>query len=83
LVATIIARVTFSVVIQVPGGYNKNGKAILSKNKDFKNSLRYNSWAFIFSLVSMFVHFCVAPVAVRFSRRREPSQTFWGPRPKS
>ena len=40
LVATIIAGVTFSALIQVPGGYNENGKAILSKNKDFKNFFR-------------------------------------------
>ncbi|KAK7851025.1 ankyrin repeat-containing protein itn1, partial [Quercus suber] len=36
LVATIIANVTFSAAIQVPGGYDSEGVAILSKNGDFR-----------------------------------------------
>ena len=64
LVSTIIASVTYAAVIQVPGGYD-NGKAILSKNKDFIRFMSFNAWAFLYSLVSMFVHFCVGHIKVR------------------
>ena len=63
LVSTIIASVTYAAVIQVPGGYD-NGKAILSKNKDFIRFMSFNARAFLLSLVSMFFHFCVGHIKV-------------------
>ena len=71
LVSTIIASVTYAAVIQMPGGYDDIGKAILSKNKDFIRFMSFNAWAFLCSLVLMFVHFSVGHTKVR----RTPSYT--------
>ncbi|GMY20558.1 ankyrin repeat-containing protein At5g02620-like isoform X2 [Fagus crenata] len=57
LVATIITTVTFAAALQVPGGFNENGLAILSKNEVFINFLICDSLAFGFSAVSIFVNF--------------------------
>ena len=64
VVSTIIASVTYAAVVQVPGGYDNNGKANLSKNKDFLRFLSLNSFAFVCSLLSMLIHFCVGHVRV-------------------
>ncbi|XP_050268326.1 ankyrin repeat-containing protein At5g02620-like isoform X3 [Quercus robur] len=65
LVSTIIASVTYAAVIQMPGGYDNNGKAILSTKKDFIRFMSFNALAFLFSLVSMVVQFCVGHINVR------------------
>jgi len=60
LVVTIIATVTFSAAIQVPGGYDSEGVVILSKKEDFRTFMIYDSMAFGFSVLSMFIHFLAA-----------------------
>nr|POF10792.1 ankyrin repeat-containing protein npr4 [Quercus suber] len=60
LVATIIATVTFSATIQVPGGYDSEGVAILSRKEDFRTFMIYDSMALGFSVLSMFIHFLAA-----------------------
>ncbi len=57
LVATIIATVTFAAAFQVPGGFNDKGLAILRENEVFINFLIFDSLAFGFSAVSIFVNF--------------------------
>ena len=57
LIATLVATVTFAAAFQVPGGYDDNGKAILSKNKDFLRFMILDSLAFGFSAASVFIQF--------------------------
>ncbi|POO00349.1 Transmembrane protein [Trema orientale] len=46
LAATIIASITYSAAIQVPGGYNNDGIANLKSKASFQNFLVSNSMAF-------------------------------------
>ncbi|XP_030961331.1 ankyrin repeat-containing protein At5g02620-like isoform X3 [Quercus lobata] len=57
VVATLIAAATFSATMQVPGGYDGNGKAILFKNTYFKKFLIFDFLAFGLSLFSVVVQF--------------------------
>ena len=57
LIATLVATVTFAAAFQVPGGYDDNGKAILSKNKYFLPFMIFDSLAFGFSAASVFIQF--------------------------
>ena len=59
---TIITTVTFAAALQLPGGYDSNGKAILKDNKHFKNFLKCDSVAFVTSAAAMCIHFCTAPI---------------------
>ena len=67
VVATIIASVTYAAVIQVPGGYDDDGKATLRENKYFKIFMIFNACAFVFSLLSMLFHFCIGHVSLSSS----------------
>lgn len=64
VVATIIASVTYAAVIQVPGGYDKDGVANLRKQNDFKRFVIFNAGAFVSSLLSMLFHFCIGHVSL-------------------
>ncbi|PON52305.1 Transmembrane protein [Parasponia andersonii] len=57
VVATIIASITFAAAIQVPGGYDDTGMAILRDKTSFRYFLVYDSMAFGFSAASMFIHY--------------------------
>lgn len=46
LAATIIASITYSVAMQVPGGYNTQGMANLNGKTSFRNFVEDNSLAF-------------------------------------
>lgn len=67
VVATIIASVTYAAFMDVPGGYDNDGEANLRKNIDFKIFMFFNSCAFVFSLLSMFFHFCIGRVSLSSS----------------
>ena len=61
LVATIIASITFSAAITMPGGYdNTDGIAILKNNTSFRYFLAFDSLAFGCSAASMLIHFLLA-----------------------
>uniref|UniRef100_A0A2N9GPB7 PGG domain-containing protein n=1 Tax=Fagus sylvatica TaxID=28930 RepID=A0A2N9GPB7_FAGSY len=77
LVATIIATVTFAAAFQVPGGFNENGLAILSKNEVFKNFLIFDSLACGISAVSIFVNFAY-PFLAKATRVHIPNNIFLG-----
>ncbi|XP_050277920.1 ankyrin repeat-containing protein At5g02620-like [Quercus robur] len=57
---TIITTITFAAGLQLPGGFDTNGKAVLRDNDDFKEFLEYVSAAFVTSASAMFIHFCMA-----------------------
>ena len=61
LVATLIASVSFTAAITVPGGYHNQGVdeglAVLSKRTSFRVFLIANTYAFGFSITSILVHF--------------------------
>ncbi|XVE81050.1 hypothetical protein DITRI_Ditri15bG0032100 [Diplodiscus trichospermus] len=59
VVATLVATVTFTAGIAVPGGYNSesNGIASLSHNSAFKAFIITDALAFITSLFAIFLHF--------------------------
>ncbi|GMY20721.1 ankyrin repeat-containing protein At5g02620-like isoform X5 [Fagus crenata] len=61
VVATIIASATFSAVIQVPGGFDDKGLAILGEKNNFYFFVECDTAAFSFSIFSMFIHFWAAP----------------------
>lgn len=57
VVATIIASITFTAAMTMPGGYNSsNGLAMLRKNDSFKKFLVFDSLAFGCSAASMLIH---------------------------
>ncbi|XP_060974335.1 ankyrin repeat-containing protein At5g02620-like [Cannabis sativa] len=60
IVATIIATITFAAGVQIPGGYNDQGMAILRENPSFKNFIVSNSYGF--SLSSASIHWKVLPI---------------------
>ena len=64
---TIITTVTFAAALQLPGGYDNNGKAILKDNKHFKDFLKYDSLAFGISAAAMCIHFCTASLTKNHS----------------
>ncbi|KAL5546535.1 hypothetical protein UlMin_006222 [Ulmus minor] len=70
LVATILISISFAAGMQMPGGYDDNGMAILRHTSSFKSFLVYNSLAFGCSAASMFIHFMVSFFSRLF---REPS----------
>ena len=57
---TIIITLSFAAVLQLPGGLDTNGKAVLRDNDDFKEFLEYVSAAFVTSAIAMFIHFLTA-----------------------
>ncbi|KAL5546533.1 hypothetical protein UlMin_006220 [Ulmus minor] len=59
LVATILISFSFAAGLQMPGGYDDNGMAILRHKPSFKYFLVFNSLAFGCSAVSMLIHFMV------------------------
>lgn len=59
LIATIMLTITFSAGIQVPGGFNNDGKANLQSNPYFKDFLINNSIAFGCSAAAVLVYFIV------------------------
>ncbi|GMN60935.1 hypothetical protein TIFTF001_030031 [Ficus carica] len=60
LVATIIASITFSAAIAVPGGFDSiDGIAILRRKTSFRFFLAFDSLAFGCSTASMSIHFLV------------------------
>ncbi|KAL5547346.1 hypothetical protein UlMin_007033 [Ulmus minor] len=67
VVATIIASITFSSLIQMPGGYNKDGMPILRNFKTFKTFLLFSSLAFGLSAASICLHF-MGPFIAKISR---------------
>lgn len=69
VVATLIAAATFSATMQVPGGYDDNGKAILFKNSYFKIFLIFDLLAFGLSLFSVVVQFGHSILPGTFSYR--------------
>ncbi|XP_062076419.1 ankyrin repeat-containing protein At5g02620-like [Humulus lupulus] len=68
LVATIVASITFAAGVQIPGGYNDAGMAILKDNASFKLFMVFNSLAFGFSAASIFFNFKLALYQKRFCR---------------
>ena len=56
---TLITTVTFAVSLQVPGGYNSTGKAVLSENNNFKYFLIFDSLAFGTSAGLMLMHLII------------------------
>ncbi|XP_050277913.1 ankyrin repeat-containing protein ITN1-like [Quercus robur] len=54
---TIITTLSFAAVLQLPGGLDTNGKAVLRDNDDFKGFLMFVSVAFVTSASAMFIHF--------------------------
>ncbi|KAK7817791.1 hypothetical protein CFP56_042426, partial [Quercus suber] len=57
---TIITAISFGAVLQLPGGLDTNGKAVLRDNEDFKLFLTAVSVAFVTSASAMFFHFFMA-----------------------
>lgn len=57
VIAALIAAATFSAAMQVPGGYDDNGKAILFENSSFKAFLIFDILAFGLSLFSVVIQF--------------------------
>ncbi|MBA0749359.1 hypothetical protein Gogos_003303 [Gossypium gossypioides] len=64
LVAALVATVTFTAAIAVPGGYKADdkgtvdeGTAILSHNSAFKTFVMTNAMAVVSSLLAIFLHF--------------------------
>ncbi|KAL5547349.1 hypothetical protein UlMin_007036 [Ulmus minor] len=64
LLATIIASITFSSIIQMPGGHNSDGMPILRNLKTFKTFLLFNSLAFGLSAASICLHFASPFIAM-------------------
>ncbi|KAL5547353.1 hypothetical protein UlMin_007040 [Ulmus minor] len=64
LVATIIAGITFSSFVQMPGGYNNDGMPILRNFKTFKTFLLFDSLAFGLSAASICLHFATPVFAL-------------------
>ncbi|PIA27410.1 hypothetical protein AQUCO_07800033v1 [Aquilegia coerulea] len=62
VVGALIATVSFTAGITVPGGYNSNGPnegtSVLSKKLSFAAFIISNNLALIFSLYAVFSHFC-------------------------
>ncbi|GMY20739.1 protein ACCELERATED CELL DEATH 6-like isoform X2 [Fagus crenata] len=54
---TIITSVTFAAALQVPGGYDNTGRAVLINNENFRWFLIFDSLAFGASSASIFIHF--------------------------
>lgn len=61
VVATLIARVTFSAAFQVPGGYDGDGMAVLRKRSHFRYYLICNALSFGFAVASIFLTFLAGP----------------------
>ncbi|XP_050277914.1 ankyrin repeat-containing protein At5g02620-like [Quercus robur] len=57
---TILIALSFAAVLQLPGGLDTNGKAVLRDNEDFIHFLNWISVAFVTSASAMFVHFIMA-----------------------
>ncbi|KAL5546529.1 hypothetical protein UlMin_006216 [Ulmus minor] len=72
LVATIVISFSFAAGLQMPGGYDDNGMAILRHKPSFKSFLVFNSLAFGCSAASMLIHFVVSI----FSRLFRESSVF-------
>ena len=64
---TVITTVTFAAALQLPGGYDSNGKAILKDNKHLKDFLKHDSLAFGTSAAAMCIHFCTAALTKNHS----------------
>lgn len=64
---SIITTITFAAALQLPGGYDSNGKAILKDNKHLKKFLNYDSLAFGTSAAALCIHFCAAASTGRHS----------------
>ncbi|KAL5547347.1 hypothetical protein UlMin_007034 [Ulmus minor] len=65
LVATIIASITFSSLMQMPSGYNNDGMPILRNIKTFKFFLLFKSLAFGLLAASICLHFVSPFIAIR------------------
>ncbi|XP_048330141.2 protein ACCELERATED CELL DEATH 6-like [Ziziphus jujuba] len=78
VIITIISAVTFAAAFTIPGGLdNRKGTAVSKGRGDFKFFLLFDSLAFVFSSVSMIIHF-----SIRILGRLIPSRTykyFWLP----
>ena len=67
---TIITTITFAAGLQLPGGFDTNGKAVLRDNEDFKEFLKCVSAAFVTSASAMFIHFLMAFFFPEISQHR-------------
>ncbi|KAL5546527.1 hypothetical protein UlMin_006214 [Ulmus minor] len=72
LIATILISISFAAGMQMPGGYDEKGMAILRNKHSFKSFLVFNSLAFGCSAASMLFHY-TASLLSRLSRK---SSTF-------
>ena len=57
IVAALVATVTFAAGFTLPGGYNDNGMAILTKRAAFKAFIVTDTMAVILSVSAVFVYF--------------------------
>ncbi|XP_034685117.1 ankyrin repeat-containing protein At5g02620-like [Vitis riparia] len=60
IVAALVATVTFAAGFTLPGGYNDNGMAILTKRADFKAFIVIDTIAVILSLSAVLVYFSMS-----------------------
>ena len=56
---TIITTITFAAGLQLPGGFDTNGKAVPRDSEEFKEFLKCVSAAFVTSASAMFIHFLI------------------------